>query len=227
MPTDVIFAIGTAPYADTYDMDVLMRFIKTQKPQPFLVILFDPRWKEVKHILFDEEDEAYARTTFIYEDTDLSFEHADESIVAQRKRQTEVRAMKTLEAFGNTCPIQEGSALTLYSLDDPEYEGGKLYIYNCAWISRNVEKSEPELKQNSYFENMCELANLFASHPNAFILTNARYDYTVFSQSDIVSRDLYLTPKPGKFKQPIGGRRKRTRRGLQKRRASRRWKRQS
>jgi hypothetical protein len=231
MDTDVILAVGTAPHTDSYDMDVLMQFIKSQKPQKFEVYLFDPRWKEVGKIYFNMEDEAWNRTTFLYSSDEipfeLPFEHATETTAEQRRRQASVREMKTLEAFGNTCPIKEGSVWEQLNYMMSENRETTLYIYNCAWWSRAVGQGEPELKQNSYFENMCGLANLFATHPNAFILTNGKYDFNVFSQPEAITKDLSRIPKPGRFKQPRGGRRKRTQKGLKKRRATRRWKHRS
>jgi hypothetical protein len=223
-PNDVfVIATGTAPHTDSVDMDLLIKFMKSQPTKTFYVFLFDDRWSEVPHVMTNQITEYLGNLPFVGE---------GESVDEKRTRQESVRKFKSLQAFGESCPVQEGtiwSTLKRASLKFPE-----LYIYNCAWW-------KSEIHQNAYYENMCELANIFADHPNAFILTNDRHDYNVFSLLEPVTRvngiHLYKTPNPGKFKSKEQidaverllrkGGRKRTRRGLKKRRASRRWKRQS
>jgi hypothetical protein len=237
----LILAVGVAPLGNTRDIDCLLNFITEQTGRSFDVFLFDKRWKGMNQPIISEEKdpETYHRTTLIYEeDIDLPFEGNGETPAQQRERQTKVQEFKTLEAFGKSCPVEERSILKPYKDMSMDYE--ELYIYNCAWVDTGVAKEEPQLQQNAYFENMCGLANIFADHPNAFLLTN-NGNLPVFSDSERITRCMFKTPKPARFRpfymmslkikgnqaiRPAGGR-KRTRRGLKKRRATRRWKHRS
>jgi hypothetical protein len=204
-----VIATGTAPHTDSVDMDLLIKFMKSQPTKNFYVFLFDERWNEVPHLSLESDN------IYLYYLGNLP---------ETPKEQKTVRTLGNLQRFGESCPIQEGTiwnTLKRAAMNFPE-----LYIYNCAWWNRPDGTQE-----NAYFENMCELANIFATHPNAFVLENNR-SKNIFShtQSELATRIsqmdmLFKISKPGRFR--MEGGRKRTRRGLKKRRASRRWKHRS
>lgn len=139
-------------------------------------------------------------------------------------QETIVERFTTLRDLGNTCPPRTDAWRTLKTEAD-RYR--TLYIYNCAWWD-----SPQKVKRNGYFEQMCELANIAATHRNASILLNEETK-AFFEFPGQVRHGLYVVAMPARLNPRVprlsGGRRKqkRTRRGLQKRRASRRWKHRS
>lgn len=133
-----------------------------------------------------------------------------------------VRRFATLRDLGNTCAPKTDAWKTL---KEEANRYASLYIYNCAWWD-----SPRKVKRNGYFEEMCELANIAATHPNATLILDN--DTKAFFRDPVKHGEIiYTLSMPAALNRSIprlsGGRRKRTRRGLQKRRASRRWKHRS
>jgi hypothetical protein len=159
--------------------------------------------------------------------------------------QRDTFALGSLEALGKTCPVEKGSIWENFS--NIAKHAARVYIHNAAWFTLRGTCS---FKQNKLFESTCGLAAVATVNPNTFILTD---DTTTFQRKEQVKGvgrylDLYVTPMPGTFnpnlKYPestaarniearankamgIQGGRKRTRKGLKKRRATRRWKHRS
>jgi hypothetical protein len=134
------------------------------------------------------------------------------------RKQEHVVRLETLRNFGNTCTDLDP---TWDALKQEANGYRKLYIYNCAWWDT------AGIKTNGYFENMCELANIAGTHPSATLLLNN--DTRPFFQFPVSVGNIATVDLPARFNPsiPRRGGRKRTRKGLKKRRATRRWKRRS
>ena len=173
-----------------------------------------------------------------------------ETICKDYELQRETHALGSLEALGKTCSIESGSIWE--KLANAARSVSKVYIYNAAWFT---QRGLCNLTKNKLFENTCELAAVANVNKDTFILTSGP-TYDAFQTKEQVLRstvilnrtvygELYITPMPGTFNRDlryltaeqvsekvrkadeITGGRKRTRKGLKKRRATRRWKRRS
>jgi hypothetical protein len=266
----LIIAIGVAPNPmwqgrAAEDMERLYRFYFEKLKGVYTIIYaIDQSWdnyhlwkrgrKEILESIYNpgNDDNALYIAPILdklpYEDTG--------DICKDYELQRQAYGLGSLQAFGNTCPIEEGSIWK--KLANAARTASRVYIYNAAWED---QKGECILVKNKLFENTCGLAAVANVNPRTFILTGGITSDTFRIKEQVlrdksVSRqsvhgDLYQTPMPGEFNRVryltpeevsenrrkadqaiekamrIKGGRKRTRKGLKKRRATRRWKRRS